>query len=120
MFLLNGADPHATNARRPPSTALSCVWTARADVVSESDCARRTVNLGMTYLAEHEPVPERVGHLPKRVHVVQLGGHRLAEKRALQSGSFTRHDGRVVYAVEDTRDEGDEVRLEDLDVFEET
>ena len=25
MFLLNGADPHATNASRPPSTALSCV-----------------------------------------------------------------------------------------------
>ena len=90
------------------------------DAVSESVCVPRTVKFGMTYLAEHEPVPERVGHLPSRVHVVQLGGHRLAEERALQSGSFARHDGRVIYTVEDTRDESDEVRFEDLDVLEET
>ena len=72
------------------------------------------------YLVEYKSVPEGGVEAIGSLQVVEVCRNRLAEERALQSGSFTGHNGRVIYAVEDTRDEGDEVRLEDLDVLEET
>ena len=61
-----------------------------------------------------------MGELARCTEVVQLRRDRLAEQRACQPGRVARHDDRLIQPVDDPRDQRHEVRLEDLDVLQET
>lgn len=55
--------------------------------------------------------------IPRGMQPLQLHRHRFPEQRALQPRHVTRRHGRLIHAVEDSRDGREVVRTENLRVF---
>lgn len=68
-------------------------------------------------LVEHQLIPERVGVITCLSQPLQLGSYRASEQGALETRGLKVDRNRLVNFVEYSRDGGEEVGFEDLEVF---
>ena len=71
-------------------------------------------------LVEHQPIPERMSVIAGLLQSLQLGSNATSEQGTLETGSFEVGRNRLVDSVEDSRYGGEGVRLEGLEVFDQT
>lgn len=73
-----------------------------------------------THFAEDNLVPESMGILTRDPQVGKLGLDGLVEEISLETRDVATDHGGLVHAVQDAGDGGEEIRLEDCSVLEQT